>query len=159
MDLLQDMLHDVREGHYRAVTTFMDKDHETREKMRVVTSREEEMAKEVERLTAALKEEEERHLKEVHRRKQELASLKEKLRKLKMDTSIALRYARKETGSRTEALTSTQLAVEDEIGNKILEVQAKAEEELTAHETVMRILKQGEGGEGARRGKAGGLSH
>ena len=122
-----------------------------------VSSQEEEMAGEVEKLAQALREEEDKHAAEADVKKGELSTLKELLRRLKQDTMLTLRYSRKEAAAQTESLARGYGADESEGGGAIDELRTRIETEMLVHDQSMGVLKSGElcvcvcvGGGGAR---------
>jgi hypothetical protein len=143
IQLLEKTHNNLRDGHYGALVDFVDKEHETRAKMKAVASKEEEVMREVDNLTALLKEEEEKHAAEMEAKRLELTDLKEKLRKLKVDTTLTLRYARKEASSKTEAGVRQFNAEESDILAEIEKIRAKIDTEKEIHDQTMDILKRG----------------
>ncbi|RYG56527.1 hypothetical protein EON66_02690 [archaeon] len=141
--LLEKTLTDLRDGHFSALSTFVDRENAARQKMRAVASQEEEVLKEVERLTSVLKEEDEKHALDMESKRKELEELKEKLRKLKVDTTLTLRYARKEAAAKTESMSRAYTAEEAELMRNIEELRKKAEVEAFVHEQTMDVLKKG----------------
>lgn len=141
--LLEKTLTDLRDGHYSSLVTFVEKEHDTREKMRAVAYQEEEVMKEVEQLTVKLREEDEKHAAEMETKKLELSDIKDKLRKLKIDTTLTLRYARKEAAAKTESTARACTAEEADILTKINEVRKNIELETEVHDKEMEVLKLG----------------
>lgn len=132
---------DLRDSHYSSLVLFVEREHDTREKMRAVASKEEEVMKEVEVLTAKLREEDEKHAAEMETKKAELAELKERLRKLKIDTTLTLRYARKEAAAKTEATARGFTAEESAALAAVEEMRKKMTMELEVHDKEMTVLR------------------
>ena len=102
------------------------------------------MAGEVEKLAQALRDEEDKHAAEADAKKAELATLKELLRRLKQDTMMTLRYARKEASAKTESMARGYGADEEEVEAEIEELSKRIETETLVHEQSMGVLKAGE---------------
>jgi hypothetical protein len=132
----------VSGGHYRSLADFVKKETEQREMMAAVASREEATTKEVEALAATLKEEEDRHAYEVEVKRAEIGTLKDRLRKLKVDTMMTLRYARKEVSAKNEALGKFNAFGETDISVEVEELKQRLAEENSAHEIAMELLKK-----------------
>jgi hypothetical protein len=73
----------------------------------------------------------------------ELTDLKEKLRKLKVDTTLTLRYARKEASARTEGGVRQFSAEEADLLADIDDTRKKIDTERAVHEQTMEILRRG----------------
>jgi hypothetical protein len=143
ISLLERTLTNLRDGHYGALVDFVEKENDMREKMRAVASKEEEVMKEVDTLTGMLKEEEEKHAADMEAKRLELTDLKEKLRKLKVDTTLTLRYARKEASARTEGGVRQFSAEEADLMADIDDTRKKIDTERSVHEQTMEILRKG----------------
>ena len=103
------------------------------------------MAGEVEKLAQALRDEEDKHAAEADAKKAELATLKELLRRLKQDTMLTLRFARKEAAAKTESMSRGYGADEEEVEAGIEELRARIATEMLVHEQSMSVLKTGKG--------------
>jgi len=143
ISLLERTLTNLRDGHYGALVDFVEKENDMREKMRAVASKEEEVMKEVDTLTGMLKEEEEKHAADMEAKRLELTDLKEKLRKLKVDTTLTLRYARKEASARTEGGVRQFSAEEADLMADIEDTRKKIDTERSVHDQTMEILRRG----------------
>lgn len=141
--LLEKTLTDLRDGHYASLVTFVEREHSAREKMRAVTTKEEEVMREVKRLSDTLREEDEKHASEMELKRKELNELKERLRKLKIDTTLTLRYARKEAMAKTEATARTFTAEEMEVMSQIEELRKRLDIEHSVHEQTLDVLRRG----------------
>lgn len=143
ISMLEKAVIDLREsGSFRNLADFVHGELARREKLLAVTAREEEITKTVGVLSATLKEEEETHIRECDIRRAEIAVLKERTRKLKVDTSMTLRYARKEINAKIDS-NSKEFIHEEEIISKEAEVlKRKIEVEAIAHSEAAAILKR-----------------
>jgi signal-transduction protein with cAMP-binding, CBS, and nucleotidyltransferase domain len=141
--LLEKTLTDLRDGHYASLVNFVEREHDTREKMRAVATKEEEVMRDVEQLTAKLKEEDEKHAAEMENKRLSLNDLKEKLRKLKIDTTLTLRYARKEAAAKTESTARFYTAEESDILTQIEAIKHKMDMENAVHAEEMELLRRG----------------
>lgn len=106
------------------------------------------MSGEVEKLAQALREEEDKHAAEADVKRAELSKLKELLRRLKQDTMLTLRYARKEAAAKTESLARGYGADEEDVEAAIEELRGRIETEALVHEQSMGVLKGGEAAAG-----------
>jgi hypothetical protein len=143
ISMLEKAVIDLREtGSFRNLADFVHAELARREKLLAVTAREEEITKTVGELSATLTEEDEKHTKECDVRRAEVAVLKERTRKLKVDTSMTLRYARKEINAKIDS-NSKEFIHEEEIISKEAEVlKRKIEVEAIAHTEAAAILKR-----------------
>lgn len=144
VQLLERTLSALREGHYAPLVDFVEKERDVRDKLRAVASKEEEVLKEVDTLTTLLKEEEDKHAADMEARRLELGDLKEKLRKLKVDTTLTLRYARKEASARTEAAVRGFTAEESDLQTQIDAMRRRIALEKTVHDEAMEAMRRGE---------------
>lgn len=140
--LLEKTLTDLRSGHFKTLVDFVQREHDMRDKLRAVASKEEEVTQEVARLNATLREEEEKHAAEMEAKQKELSTLKEELRKLKVSTTLKLRYARKEAAAKTEGSTRAFTAEEADLIRQIEDTRAKVDIELSVHDQTMEVLKK-----------------
>jgi len=141
--LLEKTLSDLRDGHYRSLASFVSKEREARAKMRAAVNKEEEVLREVDRLTTTLKEEEERHAADMEARRLEQAELKERLRKLKIDTTLTLRYTRKEAAATTDSAARAHTAAEMAVVDEIEAIRKRSETERRVHDQTMDALRRG----------------
>ncbi len=128
-------------GHFRGLAGFVRDELEKRRKLAAVAAREEETTREVEALAQTLKEEEERHAAEADLKRAQVSVLKEKLRRMKTDTSLTLRYARKETTARNESSARIHAMGEGELREEIEALRRRAEVEAAVHATAAGVLK------------------
>lgn len=142
VQLLERTLSALREGHYAPLVDFVEKERDVRDKLRAVASKEEEVLKEVDTLTTLLKEEEDKHAADMEARRLELGDLKEKLRKLKVDTTLTLRYARKEASARTEAAVRGFTAEESDLQAQIDAMRRRIALEKTVHDEAMDAMRR-----------------
>jgi hypothetical protein len=140
--LLERTIADLRDGHYDSLATFVTREQEARARLQAVAAKEEETTREVESLAATLKEEEDKHHGEMEAKRAEVAALKERLRKLKVDTTAALRYARKEASARTEAVARLFSADEGELMAAIDAVRKQMDVENAVHEATVETLRR-----------------
>jgi hypothetical protein len=139
--LLERTLRDVRDGHYNSLAEFVRRETEQRERLAAVTQRESAAVADVEALAATLKEEEDKHAAEMDMKRAEISILKDKLRKLKVDTGLTLRYARKEVAARNEAAGRVNVVEEAGVAAQIEEVKQRLALEAAAHEASAEVLK------------------
>jgi hypothetical protein len=140
--LLEGTISDLHDGHFRTLSEFVRREKEAGERLRVVSSREEVITQEVEAVAHTIKEEEDKYNAEADAKKAEIAVLKEKLRKLKQDTSLTVRYARKEASAKSE-ITGRQLSTEEQaVAEKIAHIKQTIEVETYAFEASMEVLKK-----------------
>ena len=140
--LLEQGASDLRAaGHFRGLAGFVHAELERRRKLAAVAAREEETTREVEALAQTLKEEEERHTSESDLKRAQISVLKEKLRKMKVDTSLTLRYARKETTAKNEATGKVNSVGEGALREEIEALQRRAVVEAAVHATAAAVLK------------------
>ena len=128
-------------GHFRGLAGFVHEELEKRRKLAAVAAREEETTREVEALAQTLKEEEERHAAESDLKRAQVSVLKEKLRRMKVDTSLTLRYARKETTARNESSARIYSMSEAELQEEIGALKRRLEVEAAVHATTAAVLK------------------
>ena len=142
LGLLEGAAASLREaGHFRGLANFVHGELEKRSKLAAVAAREEETTREVEALAQTLKEEEERHAAESDVKRAQISVLKEKLRKMRVDTSLTLRYARKETTAANETSGKMNAATETALREEVDALQRRLTVEAAAHEVAARVLK------------------
>jgi IQ domain-containing protein G len=141
--LLARTLSDVKDGgHFRSLADFVQREREQRERLAEIARREDAAAREVDVLAATLKEEEDRHAYEAELKRAEINTLKERLRKLKVDTTMTLRFSRKEVAARNETLGRQFAGDEGEVAKEIEELKSQLAQESAAHETTLELLKR-----------------
>jgi hypothetical protein len=128
-------------GSYGGLSDFVRRETEQRERMAAVSTREGEAVAEVESLAATLKEEEEKHGAEAEMKRAEIGVLKEKLRKMKADAGLTLRYARKEAAARNEAAGRVNGVGEAAVAATVDALKAQLAAENAAHDASMGVLK------------------
>lgn len=107
-----------------------------------VSSREESITKEVTKIAALLKEEEEDHIIEMGKKRGDLISLQERVRKSKADNTLALRYARKEGAARIEAYGNRQFQTNNALLTELDECEEQMEIEKYAFERTVNCLQK-----------------
>lgn len=125
------------------LAAFLADDVKGRERARFAASREEEILAEVETLAATLRTEAEKHAAEIALRRAEILELKERLRRLKLDTTLTLRYTRAETAALVEAKTLACSAEEAAMAEECASLRAKIARERRASEATAEVLKKG----------------
>jgi len=130
------------EGRFTGLTDFVRTDFEARERLAAVAAREEEITREVAQLSATLADEEERHSRESDLKRAEINVLKEKMRKMKLDTGLTLRYARKEINAGNEAVGRLNLVGEAALQAEVAELQRRLAVEAAASEAAAEVLKK-----------------
>jgi hypothetical protein len=142
--LLSHGLDDLRDRHAGSLVDFVKREHAIEEEALAVGTREEQLLAEIDKLKASLREESEKHAAEMETKNASVAALKQQLRRLKVDTTLSLRYARKETAAQAENATLSLSAEERAVLGMIEELRKKLDAELGAHEQTMDVLKHGE---------------
>ena len=143
ISMLEKAVIDLREsGSFRNLADFVYAELARREKLLAVTAREDEIIKTVGVLTETLKEEEATHVRECDIRRAEIAVLKERTRKLKVDTSMTLRYARKEINAKIYSNSKEYIFEEELISKEAVDLKRKLEVEAIAHTEAASILKR-----------------
>lgn len=140
--LLGQTITDLHSGNYHTLAELVYEDTHRREQLSAVATKEDSLLSQVEKLTTTLKDEENRHNYDMEVKRAEIATLKERLRKLKVDTSLTLRYARKEVAAKNETLSKQYVGDETEITKEIEILKNKILVENTAHEASMELTKQ-----------------
>ena len=141
-NLFAETLNDIHNGNFHTLYELVQQDKNQRQQLSAVASKENDLLQEVEKLTNTLKDEENRHNYDMEIKRAEIATLKERLRKLKVDTTLTLRYARKEVAAKNETLSKQYNGDEIEIQKEIEILKNKLVVENTAHETSMELIKK-----------------
>jgi hypothetical protein len=139
VQLLETAFHELQDGHFHSLAEHVRSETQARERVSAVAQKEESTTQEVLKLTHTLKEEEDKHTVEVEAKKQEISALKEKLRKLKQDTTATIRYARKEITAKSDSSSKLFTAQERVIAEQVDHMQAKIAAEAEAHEASMEL--------------------
>jgi hypothetical protein len=129
-------------GHYHTLAEHVHTEGAARERVSAIAQREAATTLEVTTLTSTLRDEEEQHAVDMEAKRAELALLKDRLRKLKQDSTVTIRYVRKEITSKTETTGRVYSSEEAATAEAIEKVKAQLAAEATAHELSLELLKR-----------------
>lgn len=139
---LETAYHELQDGHFHSLAEHVRAATEGRERVSAVAQKEEATTRDVARLTATLKEEEDKHTVELETKRADITTLKEKLRKLKQDTTATIRYARKEITSKTDSNSRLYSSEEQVIADAVAAMRARIADEAAAHEASIDLLRR-----------------
>ena len=127
-----------------SLSSYVSSEDISRGQLSEIIAREEEIAREVTAVATSIREEEESHSADMEERKRLLADLKAQLMKVRQETVLSMRYARKEAAARGEAINKAGADDAAALSKQITAVDALIEREKVVHAISIEAMTSGE---------------